>query len=114
MKRTIIAFGDYYHEFKASLDNKVKEKLMYVLSLLETQDRLPRKFIKLIRDALYELRFEYHSNIYRVFFIFDNDKVVVLFNGFQKKSQKTPKNEIELAFKIKKQYDEYKQQNNQY
>jgi len=54
---------------------------------------------------------EYNSNIYRVFFIFDNDKVVVLFNGFQKKTQKTPPNEIEKAIQIKNEYYEYKKQN---
>ncbi len=44
------------------------------------------------------------NNIYRVFFIFDNGNVVVLFNGFQKKTQKTPLNEIEKALKIKEAY----------
>jgi len=58
------------------------------LTLLRTQDRLPIKFIKLIKESVYELRIEYNSNIYRVFFIFDDDKVVVLFNGFQKKIAK--------------------------
>lgn len=74
-----------------------------------TKDRIPIKFIKLIKDGLYELRIEYNSNIYRAFFIFDDGNIVVLFNGFQKKSQKTPKNEIEKALKIKEAYYEYKQ-----
>jgi phage-related protein len=56
------------------------------------------------------LRIEYGSNIYRIFFVFDLGNIVVLFNGFQKKTQKTPKNEIDRALKIKKEYDEYKQQ----
>jgi len=56
---------------------------------------------------------EYNSNIYRVFFVFDEDKVVVLFNGFKKKSQKTPLNEIEKAIRIKNEYYEYKRQQNQ-
>ena len=72
--------------------------------LLKTQDRLPKKFVKLIRDGLYELRTEYNSNIYRVFFIFDEGAIVVLFNGFQKKSQKTPLSEIEKALKIREAY----------
>ncbi len=84
----------------------------YILSLLETQDRLPVKFIKFLRDELYELRMEYDSNIYRVFFIFDEDKIVVLFNGFQKKTQKTPPSEIEKALKIKEEYYGYKQLSN--
>jgi heme/copper-type cytochrome/quinol oxidase subunit 2 len=61
---------------------------------------VPTKFIKHICDGLYELRLEYNSNIYRVFFIFDEGQIVVLFNGFQKKTQKTPQTEIEKALKI--------------
>lgn len=72
--------------------------------LLKTQERLSSKFVKFIRDELYELRTEYNSNIYRVFFIFDEGRIVVLFNGFQKKTQKTPNNEIEKALRIKEAY----------
>lgn len=76
---------------------------------------MPVKFIKYIRDGLYELRMEYGGNIYRVFFIFDNHCIVVLFNGFQKKAQKTPKNEINKALKIKEIYYANKQSHdNQY
>ena len=50
---------------------------------------------------MFELRTEYEGNIYRVFFIFDEGNIVVLFNGFQKKTQKTPQNELEKALKIK-------------
>lgn len=80
--------------------------------LLKTQDRLPGKFVKFIRDGLYELRTEYNGNIYRVFFIFDEGKIVVLFNGFQKKTQKTPIKEIEKALKIKEAYYADKQSQN--
>jgi phage-related protein len=65
---------------------------------------LPLKFVKYIKEELYELRTEYNSNIYRVFFIFDKGQIVVLFNGFQKKTQKTPNKEIEKALKIKEAY----------
>ncbi len=82
------------------------------MTLLRTQDRLPVKFIKLIRENVYELRIENNSNIYRIFFVFDEDKIVVLFNGFQKKSQKTPPSEIEKAIKIKNEIDDYKRQQN--
>ena len=67
------------------------------------------KFIKYIRDGLYELRMEYEGNIYRVFFIFDEGQLVVLFNGFQKKTQKAPENEIEKALKLKNEYYASKQ-----
>uniref|UniRef100_A0AB33JBZ8 Type II toxin-antitoxin system RelE/ParE family toxin n=2 Tax=unclassified Prevotella TaxID=2638335 RepID=A0AB33JBZ8_9BACT len=78
---------------------------------METQERLSTKFVKAIKDGLFELRIEYGSNIYRVFFIFDDGQIVVLFNGFQKKTQKTPKQEIEKALKIKEAYYADKQNN---
>lgn len=104
MKRKILTYGGYFERFISTLMPKELIKLNYIISLLETEDRLPVKFIKNIRDGLYELRMEYSSNIYRVFFIFDEGQIVVLFNGFQKKSQKTPKEEIEKALKIKEAY----------
>ena len=111
MKRRIITFGRYFGEFMERLTDKEREKVDYGLVLLKTQDRLPAKFVKYIRDGLYELRTEYNGNIYRVFFIFDKGKIVVLFNGFQKKTQKTPVGEITKALKIKEEYYEYKRTN---
>ncbi len=96
MKRRIITFGRYFGEFMEGLTAKEREKVDYGLVLLKTQDRLPTKFVKHIRDGLYELRTEYNGNIYRVFFIFDEGNIVVLFNGFQKKTQKTPSSEIKV------------------
>jgi len=95
-----------------TLKEKEQEKIQYGLLLLKSQDRLPKKFVKLIRDGIYELRTEYGGNIYRVFFIFDEGEIVVLFNGFQKKTQKTPQNEIEKAIKIKEAYYADKQSQN--
>lgn len=110
MRREIIAYGSYYKDFLATLTEKEKQKVKYVLSLLETEDRMPVKFIKIIRDGLYELRISYNGNIYRIFFIFDEGQIVVLFNGFQKKTQKTPQSEIVKALNIKEEYYEYKKQ----
>ena len=93
------------------LTAKEREKVDYGLVLLKTHDRLPTKFVKHIRDGLYELRTEYNGNIYRVFFIFDEGNIVVLFNGFQKKTQKTPSSEITKALMIKERYYEYKRAN---
>ena len=104
MKRKIITYGGYFESFMASLREKEQEKIQYGLLLLKRQDRLPQKFVKLIRDGLYELRTEYNSNTYRIFFIFDEGQIVVLFYGFQKKTQKTPPSEIEKALKIKEAY----------
>jgi phage-related protein len=97
MKREIIAYKHYYNEFLSSLNEKEQLKFKYILSLLETSDRMPVKFIDYIRDGLYELRMEYSGNIFRVFFIFEKDCIVVLFHGFQKKTQKTPESEIKKA-----------------
>jgi len=104
MKRKIITYGGYFERFIETLSQKQLLKLNYIISLLETNDRLPSKFISYIRDGVYELRMEYESNIFRAFFIFDDGQVVVLFNGFQKKTQKTPIKEIEKAIKIKEAY----------
>ena len=94
------------------MKEKEQEKIQYGLLLLKSQDRLPKKFVKLVRDGIYELRTEYGGNIYRVFFIFDEGEIVVLFNEFQKKTQKTPLNEIEKAIKIKEAYYADKQSQN--
>lgn len=102
----------YFEAFMSTLKEEEQEKIQYGLLLLKTQHRLSRKFVKLIRDGIYELRTEYGGNIYRVFFIFDEGQIVVLFNGFQKKTQKTPANEIEKALKIKEAYYEDKQSQN--
>jgi len=110
MRRKIIAYGQYYKDFLATLTEKEIQKVKYVLSLLGTEDRLPIKFIRSIRDGLYELRISYNGNIYRIFFIFDEGQIVVLFNCFQKKTQKTPETEIDKALKIKEEYYEYKKQ----
>ena len=104
MKRKVITYGGYFERFIETLSQKQLLKLNYIISLLETNDRLPSKFISYIRDGIYELRMEYESSIFRVFFIFDDGQIVVLFNGFQKKTQKTPIKEIEKAIKIKEAY----------
>ena len=104
MKRSIATYGGYFEHFRETLTPNEQFKLDYIISLLETGDRIPVKFIKYIRDGLFELRMEYGGNIYRVFFIFDEGQIVVLFNGFQKKTQKTPQSEIDKALKIKEEY----------
>ena len=108
MNRKIIAYKNYYKEFFDTLDRATQEKILYGMLLLKTQDRLPSKFVKSIYDGLYELRIEWQSNIYRIFFCFDEGRVVVLFNCFQKKSQKTPTKEIKKALKLKAEYEERK------
>ena len=108
MERKIITFGNYFHSFLKTLDNDVCRKIDYVLDMLKTVKRLNSKFVKPIKDGIYELRIEWECDIYRVFFIFDEGNIVVLFNGFQKKTKKTPTSEIEKAMIIKREYYEYK------
>lgn len=110
MERTIIYFGDYFKNFIESLNEDVREKIDYVLDMLKKLKKVNPKFVKHIRDGLFELRVTFEGNIYRVFFIFDKGNIVVLFNGFQKKSQKTPLKEIEKAIRIKNEYYEYKRE----
>jgi phage-related protein len=110
MTRNIIFHKEYFLDFYRTLDDKVKAKIQYVFELIKQVDRVPEKFLAPISgsDGLFEIRIEYQSNIYRVFCCFDEGRIVVLLNGFQKKTQKTPKDEIERAMRLKKEYFELK------
>jgi phage-related protein len=77
---------------------------------VQTVDRIPEKYFKhIVNTTLYEMRIISGSNIYRIFCFFDKGNLVVVLNGFQKKSQKTPRNEIKLALKLQKQYYDEKE-----
>ena len=104
--RQIIFHGDYFLDFFNDQTEKVKDKIEHVLYVISVADRIPTKFFQHLggTDGLYEVRVEFQGNIYRIFSCFDEGKLVVLFNGFQKKSQKTPSGEIEKALKIKAEY----------
>lgn len=104
--RQIIYYKKYFQDFFDSQTEKVKSKIDQVLFLVTIAERIPSKFFHHLAETegLYEIRVEYASNIYRIFCCFDEGKVVVVFNGFQKKSQKTPTTEIEKALKIKNEY----------
>jgi len=112
MIRKIIFHNNHFIEFYQNQDDKVKTKIQYVLELIKQVDRVPEKFLKYLTgtDGLYEIRVEYQSTIYRIFCCFDEGKLVVLFNGFQKKTQKTPKGELEKAISLMKEYFELKKQ----
>lgn len=103
-ERQILYYKNYFIEFFLSLKDGAKKKVAYVLDMIKTQERLNSNFVKSIRDGIYELRASHNGNIYRAFFIFDEGNIVMLFNGFQKKTQKTPNNEIEKALKLKNEY----------
>ena len=113
-KRQIIYFKNYFWDFFNSQTEKVKDKIDYVLFLVTIADRIPKKFFEKLTgyNGLFEIRIEFESNIYRIFCCLDEGNLVVLFNGFQKKKQKTPKKEIEKAMRIKKEYFEQKKKGN--
>ncbi|MDP2176056.1 MAG: type II toxin-antitoxin system RelE/ParE family toxin [Bacteroidota bacterium] len=106
MVREIIFYENYFIEFYLKQDDKVKEKIKYVLELIKQVEKVPEKFLKHITgtNGLFEIRIEYQSNIYRIFCCFDKGRLLVLFNGFQKKTQKTPNNEISKAQNLMKEY----------
>ena len=91
-ERTISAYKNYFMDFISSLRKEEARKIYYILDMLKVQERVNSKFVKYLREELYEIRAEYGGNIFRVFFIFDDGNIVILFNGFQKKTQKTQGN----------------------
>ncbi len=101
-----MTYGRYFKDFYSEQNKNVQEKIEYVFELIKTLDIIPKRFFQHLEstDALFEIRVEYEGNIYRIICFFDEGNIVVLINSFQKKSQKTPKKEIELAKSLKKQY----------
>jgi len=87
---------------------------MWTLDLIEDLERVPEIYLKHIEDTdgLYEIRVQLGSDIFRIFCFFDKGQLVVLANGFQKKTQRTPRNEIDMALKIKEEYESEKQEPN--
>lgn len=114
-ERLIIFHRQYFQEFYLKVNGSVREKIGYVFRVIETVDKISEKFLKHIEgtDGLYEIRIEVGNNIYRIFCCFDKGNLVVLFNGFQKKSQKTPRQEIELAERLKTEYFDLKKDENE-
>lgn len=112
-ERIIIFHQSYFIEFYLQQKESVQEKIEYVFKVIRLVQHIPTKFLKHIEgtDGLYEIRIEFESNIYRIFCCFDKGNLVVLFNVFQKKTQKTPNKEIELALKLKEEYFNSKKRN---
>lgn len=108
--RTVIFYKDYFESFFIKQRDKVKDKIIWTLSLIEELEKIPETYLKHIENTsgLYEIRVQQGSDIFRIFCFFDKGKLVVLANGFQKKTQKTPKKEIEKAIKIKEEYENEK------
>ncbi len=108
--RTITFYKDYFQTFFNKQNKKVKAKIVWTFDLVEDLERVPETYLKHIEntEGLYEIRVQLGSDIFRIFCFFDKGQLVVLANGLQKKTQKTPKKEIEMAIKIKTEYENEK------
>lgn len=108
--RNITFYKNYFQDFFAKQNKQVKAKIVWTFDLIEDLQRVPETYLKHIEntDGLYEIRVQLGNNIFRIFCFFDRGQLVVLANGFQKKTQKTPKKEIEMALKIKAEYENEK------
>ena len=104
--RSIQFYKSYFEDFFETLSPKVQDKFIWTFDLIEEIDKVPKTYLKHIRNDLYEVRVKFGSNIFRVFVFFDGNKLIIIINGYQKKTQKAPKKEIERALKIKKEYDD--------
>jgi len=104
--REVKAYKNHFEDFLLEQPRKVQDKIYKIIEAIETLERVPSNYLKLIEgtNGLYEARIQLASNIWRVFCFFDNGKLIILLNGFQKKTQKTPKNEIEKALRLMNQY----------
>jgi phage-related protein len=104
--RTVVAYKDYFEDFLVAQPQKIQDKIYKIIEIIEFQQRIPEKYLKHIegQKGLYEARITLGSNIWRVFCFFDKGKLVILLNGFQKKSKKTPKTEIEKAVLLMRDY----------
>ena len=108
--RTIIFYKDYFQDFFVKQRDKVRDKIIWTLELIEDIQKIPETYLKHMEntDGLYEIRVQQGSDIFRIFCFFDQGQLVILMNGFQKKSPKTPKKEINKALKIKEEYENSK------
>ena len=110
MIRKIEFYKDYFIDFQSKQNEQLQKKIEYVFKLIRQVERIPEKFFKHLSstDGLYEIRIEYQSNIYRIFCFFDEGKLIILLNAFQKKTNKTPKKELDIAKRLKKEFIEEK------
>lgn len=104
--RKIIAYKNYFVDFYKSQEFKVQEKIEYVFDLVRFEKQVPKKFFKNLEntDGIYEIRVITTFKSIRILCFFDEGELVVLTNCFIKKSQKTPRQEIKMAEKLKKEY----------
>ena len=108
--RTVTSYKNYFTDFFEKQKQKVKDKILWTFRIIETHQHIPTDYLDHLTgtDGLYEIRVKQGSDIFRIFCFFDQGKLIVLANGFQKKTQKTPKSQIEKALKIKREYEQEK------
>jgi len=108
--RTIVAYKGYFEAFLVKQTIKVQNKVYKILEIIEYQQYIPTKYFEHIKgtEGLYETKFSLGSDIWRVFCFFDEGRLVILLNGFKKKTQKTPRSEISIALRLKEEYFEEK------
>ena len=104
--REVVTYKHYFERFFTSQPQKVRDKIIKVLDLIEQVERIPTTYLKYIEgtSGLFEVRVQLGSNIFRIFCFFDGNKLVVLLTGFQKKTQKTPPEEIKKAVRLMAEY----------
>jgi phage-related protein len=110
VERKITLFGKYFSKFYENQNEKTRDKIDYVIEIVKYVERVPVKFLKHLEgtDGLFEIKVSTTFKQIRIFCFFDKGELVILTNCFVKKSQKTPKRELELAIRIKKEYFEIK------
>ena len=104
--REVTTYKHYFEDFFKEQPQKVRDKIIKVLDLVEQVERIPIKYLKFMEgtNGLFEIRVSLGNNIFRVFCFFDGNKLVVLLTGFQKKTQKTPPEEIKRAVRLMNEY----------
>jgi phage-related protein len=104
--REVVEFENHFSDFLKKQPEKVQNKIFKIIEAIETLERVPSNYLKMFvgTNGLYEARIQLGSDIWRVFCFFDNGKLVILLNGFTKKTQKTPKNEMEKALLLMQKY----------
>ena len=108
--RTTYVYGNEFWDFYYAQKSEVQDKIDWVIGLVRSLRMVPEKFFKHLEgtEGLFEIRIKVSSDIFRIFCFFDEGNLVILINGFQKKTDKTPKNEIEKAERLKQRYYEDK------
>ncbi len=109
--RTVVAYEDYFEHFLDTQPQRIQAKILQILRIIEEMDVIPEKYLKHIEgtSGLYEIRAAFGRNQLRIFCCFDEGKMIVLFSGFQKKTQRTPSKEIQKAIQYMNDYFDSKE-----